>query len=81
MTLVIALWWSSAALSSTSITHNGYVTVVPVTHTLFSPSQLVGGPFDLKENFQIREPGVVPLLLELLPHLPQELQVCTSMFV
>jgi len=34
----------------------------------------VGGPFDLKENFQIREPGVLLLLLELLPHLPQELQ-------
>ena len=43
---------------------------------ILSSSQLVGGPFDLKENFQIREPGVILLLLELLSHLPQELQVC-----
>lgn len=41
----------------------------------FLSSQLVGGPFDLKENFLVKEPNVVLLILELLPDLPEELQV------
>ena len=37
--------------------------------------QLVEGPFDLKENFLIKEPNVILLLLELLPSLSEPLQV------
>ena len=37
--------------------------------------QLVQGPFDLKENYLIKEPSVVLLLLELLPNLSEPLQV------
>ena len=44
-------------------------------YLFLSCSQLVGGPFDLKEKFLIQEPGVIPLLLELLPSLPEDLQV------
>lgn len=37
--------------------------------------QLVGGSLDLKENFKIREPQIIPLLFELLPHCSESLQV------
>ena len=40
-----------------------------------SLTQLVGGPFDLKEKFLIQEPNVILLLLELLPNLSEDLQV------
>ncbi len=43
--------------------------------------QLVGGELDLKENFLIREPGVFLLLLELLPKLPEQLQVSEAVYV
>ena len=38
-------------------------------------SQLVGGPLDLKNNFSISDPSVLPLLLELLPNFSEPLQV------
>ena len=44
-------------------------------HTVLPPLQLVAGEFDLRENFLIREPSVVLLLLELLPKLSDQLQV------
>lgn len=38
--------------------------------------QLVGGgTFDLKQNFLIREPAAVLLILELLPSLSEDIQV------
>ena len=39
------------------------------------------GPFDLKENFLIKEPSVVLLLLELLPNLSEPLQVSKSLIL
>ncbi len=44
-------------------------------HTVLASLQLVAGEFDLRENFLIREPSVVLLLLELLPKLSDQLQV------
>lgn len=40
--------------------------------------QLVGGPFDLKENLLIREPTVLLLLVELLPRVSEEIQVSSK---
>jgi hypothetical protein len=36
---------------------------------------LVGGPFDGRDNLLIREPTVLLLLVELLPHLSEEIQI------
>ena len=73
------LWDRLHCISGTNNKHGVYfawpVDILVCVYPFLLSIQLVGGSFDLKQNFLIREPNVILLILELLPHLSDNIQV------